>query len=206
MSQGILAKKYKRLRKLGAISARPDAEIGKLLCDGDPETVRAYHCLIEDWIRGILTATLTYSCKKLLHDGSWPMLSNDTPAFNKQLDRYLSAIHTGMKLLHGIPDHRRSENEERDVILLRMKVENRNWSFRQIAIHYKNKTGIKITANTAERSIKATMKRVDREAKELSKAAAEYVATSALSDGQLAEQLPIPEKVIDILIDADQPH
>jgi hypothetical protein len=198
---GALERKLEKLLVFGAISTRCDDAMAQAIRENDPHAILEYYRAVNVWIDFALTRVLEMCAETLKNTKSWHDLAGKPDDFNKALDKVTRGAGIALKLLYRIPDHRPSENEKRDQELYRLKNEHLNdWSFGQLANQYNRLHPTdQISANIAERSVKAHLERISRKIQHALNAADVYREASSLSMKELYPELPTPQFILDIL-------
>lgn len=80
--------------------------------------------------------------------------AQDVDGYRRGLAELLSAIKRVMNVYCDIKPNRPQKDEERDDLIVRIRLVHPKWTFGQVAIEYTRKTGSDITANSAERIFK----------------------------------------------------
>jgi hypothetical protein len=199
-----LEKKFDKLLIFAAISTRCDEAMAERIQQGDAETIVQYYRACQVWIDTALVRVLTMCAGTLKPSEGWRDLAKKPKDFDKALDKLLRGAQAAMKLLHRIPDHRPSANEERDRTLFQLKSEHTEWSFGRLANHYNRlHPNDQIGVNHAERCYKQHSARLGLKVQRALKAGDVYLQAKSLSEQELKNELPSPENILAILTDTD---
>ena len=199
-----LEKKFDKLLIFAAISTRCDEATADRIQQGDPETIVQYYRACQDWIDITLQLVLTKCAGTLQPSDSWRELAKQPKDFEKALDKLLRGASTAMKLLHRIPDHRPSANEERDRTLFQLKSDHPEWSFGHLANKYNQlRPNDQISVKHAERCYKQEVERLRLKVERARKAGGVHLQAKSLSEEELRNELPSPEMILAILTDTD---
>jgi hypothetical protein len=201
--KGLLTKKREQLELWGAISVRPEPEVAEKILAGDEEQIRNYYQAVQLWVRNVLTMTLETCRNTLEPSDEWAGLAVTPGKFDASLKRLSKGAERCMKLLYDIPDHKPTKNEERDLLLDRLRSESPDLTYGQLAIKYNErlaKPGIEeVDAKVVERAVARFRSRQALRAQRVLAAAAKYRKTHGSSDQELLEQLPTPQDVLALL-------
>jgi hypothetical protein len=198
---GAFERKFEKLLVFGAISTRCDEATAQAIREGDAHAIVQYYHAVEQWIDFALLRVVSMCAETLKSPETWREFVVRPEDFNKALDKVTRGASIALKLLHRIPDHRPSENGKRDKELFRLKTEHdADWSFGKLAMHYNHlHPKDPISDKQAERSYKQECDRLRAKIERAQKAAEVYLEASSLSPEQLANELPTPQFILDIL-------
>jgi hypothetical protein len=207
-NKGILRKKREELEFLAALSSRPDAELARLIEEGNAEAITEHYRVIQYWVDQTLIMTLLKCVQILTNQETWAKLADRPAKFDSLLDKIFKGTERCLKLIHRIPDHRPTDAEERDQRLDELQKEFPNATWGQIAMKYNtrfgNQAGDKINAKSArEAVVRLRHRRAKYQQDIVSRAinaAASSLQTASLKDEEVLTMLPTPEDVLKLLI------
>jgi len=205
--KGVLQKKREQLEALGAISARPDPELARLITEGDSQAIRAHYQVIQHWVSQILAMTLRKCVQTLEHQETWAKMSGRPAEFNVLLDKTLKGIERCLKLIHQIPDHRPITEAPRDQTIDELRQEFPEATWGEIAIKYNarfaKEASDQIDAKIAHQAVTRLRNRGFKYQQEIvsrsMNAAESSLKTADLSDEEVLPRLPRPQDILELL-------
>ena len=206
--KGLLRKKREELEALGAISARPDPELVRLIEAGDDQAIRAHYQVIQHWVNQILSRTLRKCVQTLERQETWAKISDRPSEFNAHLDKTLKCIERCLKLIHQIPDHRPTTEALRDQRLDELQQEFPEATWGEIVIKYKarfaKEASDQIDAKIARQAVTRLRNRRSKYQQEIvsrsANAAESSQKTASLTDEEVLPRLPAPQDILELLV------
>jgi nucleotidyltransferase/DNA polymerase involved in DNA repair len=206
--KGILRNKREELEALGAISARPDPELVRLIEAGDSQAIRAHYQVIQHWVDQILRLRLGKCIQNIGRHDIWAQLSDRPAEFNAHLDKTLKCIERCLKLIHQIPDHRPTTEALRDQRLEELQQEFPEASWGEIAIKYNarfaKEASDRIDAKIAHQAVTRLKNRRAKYQQDIVsqsiKAAESSLKTASLTDEEVLPRLPTPQDILELLV------
>ena len=156
---------------------------------------------IDIWIKDILSRIIQKCCYMLSEWDGWSTLVANPKRFNEELDVYLNGAKTAMRMLYDIPDHRPPEQDNNPLRVAALKKEFPDATWGQLSVKFHLKYGDALSPNATERAYKRFIERVQQLLKRTHKLAEEFRTQLGLAEDQLADRLPTPERVLEILTD-----
>ena len=150
----------RRLQQILAESALwvGDDDLPRRLQEGDEQALAQFEALMEwweSWVGQEIREYLPRLLEELPSAEPWSVLSATPSQFNRALEAALGDIRSCMKIIYKIPTNRpaSASNAERDAELLKLKLENPEWSFDAVAADYNQRhPGANLLRQTAQRA------------------------------------------------------
>jgi hypothetical protein len=198
---GALSTKREQLEALAVISIRFDADTEAKIINGEGQEAMLLMEAVDIWMKEMLLRIIQKCCYMLCEWDGWSNLVTDPKRFNEELDLYLNGAKTAMRILYGIPDNRPLAPDNNPLRVAALKKEFPDASWGQLSMKFQLKYGDALSPNAAERAYQRFIERVQQLLKRMHKLAEEFRTQSGLPEDQLADRLPTPERVLDILTD-----
>jgi len=191
--------KREQLEMLAVISVRLDNASRAKIDDGDVQAAMLLMEAIDMWIADSLRRVVEKCCHMLSEWDGWTTLAVTPKEFNLELDRYSNGAKTAMKLLYDVPDFRPRSlvDNPRRVAELKKAFPTASWG--QLSVKFENKYGEKLSANAVERAYMRFVGRIQQVVMRAHRLMQRFKEQKALSESELADKLPTPEYVLDIL-------